>query len=43
MHGNTVQCDVAARVLKSIHVVEAEKWVTLQSNLLQASCTNANR
>jgi len=39
MHGDAVQCDIAATVLKSIHVVKAEKWVTLQGNLLQTSCT----
>ena len=41
MHGDAVQCDIAARVLKSVHVVEAEEGITLQGNLLQTSCTNA--
>ena len=41
VHGDAVECDIAARVLKGVHVVEAEEGAALQGHLLQASCITA--
>lgn len=38
MHGDAVQGDIAALVLKCVHVVKAEEWAALQHRLLQNSC-----
>ena len=38
VHGDAVQSDVADRIFKGVHMVEAEEGVALQSHLLQRTC-----
>ena len=40
VHGNAVQRDIAVRLLKGVHVVEAEKGTALQDHLLAAPCAS---